>query len=95
MSKGKIKNSIWLVLLDSIKIYFSNIDKFILYMLFPVLGQIIGLILAFGLGVGFADRIAEKATSMSNALLYVSFDYSGTFNICKSVLGLYGSLRRA
>ena len=71
MSKGKIKNSIWLVLVDCIKIYFSNIDKFILYMLFPVLGQIIGLILAFGLGVGFADRIAEKATSMSNALLYV------------------------
>ncbi len=71
MSKDKIKNSILFVLTDSIKIYFSNIDKFTLYMLFPVFGQVIGLSLAFGLTVGFADKIAQKATDMTSALLYV------------------------
>ena len=47
MSKYKIKNSLWFVLFEGIKIYFSNIDKFFIYMLFPVLGQVIGIILAF------------------------------------------------
>ncbi len=68
MAKEKIKNSIWFVIFDGLKIYFSNIDKFILYMLFPVFGQIIGLILAFGLTVGLADKVADKAHSMNSAL---------------------------
>ena len=45
MSKYKMKNSIWFVLFEGLKIYFSNIDKFILYMLFPVLGQVLGIAL--------------------------------------------------
>ncbi len=71
MSKGKIRNSAWVVLFEGIKIYFSNIDKFFVYMLFPVFGQLIGIALAFGLTLGFADRIAQKATSMSSALLLI------------------------
>lgn len=68
MAKEKIKNSIWFVIFDGLKIYFSNIDKFILYMLFPVFGQIIGLALAFGLTIGLADKVADKASSMTSAM---------------------------
>lgn len=71
MSKNKIKNSIWVVIFDGLKIYFSNIDKFILYMLFPVFGQLAGLILTFGLTVGFADKITQKAQSMNSALAII------------------------
>lgn len=66
-----MKNSIWFVLFEGIKIYFSNIDKFVLYMLFPVLGQVLGIALCFGLTLGFADKIAEKTDSISSALLFV------------------------
>lgn len=71
MSKCKVKNSIWFVLAEGIKIYFSNIDKFFVYMLFPVFGQVIGIALAFGLTLGFADKIAAKVDSISSALLFI------------------------
>ena len=71
MSKDKIKNSIWYVFFEGIKIYFSNVDKFFMYMLFPVLGQIIGIALSFGLTLGFADKIAQKTDSISTMLLMI------------------------
>ena len=71
MSKTKIKNSIWAVLFEGIKIYISNIDKFVLFMLFPVFGQVIGLALTFGLTIPLASRVAEKAHSMTSALLFI------------------------
>lgn len=71
MSKYKMKNSIWFVLLEGLKIYFSNIDKFILYMLFPVLGQVLGIALCFGLTLGLSDKIAAKADSISSAMLFI------------------------
>lgn len=71
MSKYKIKNSIWFVLFEGLKIYFSNIDKFILYMLFPVLGQVLGITLCFGLTLGLSDKIAAKADSISSAMLFI------------------------
>lgn len=72
MSKYTIKNSIFFVLWEGIKIYFTNIDKFVVYMLFPVFGQIIGIALSFGLTLGFADKIAEKADSLVSALLMIT-----------------------
>ena len=71
MAKEKIKNSIWFVIFDGLKIYFSNIDKFILFMLFPVFGQIIGLLLTFGLTIGLADRVAQKAHSLNSAMAII------------------------
>ena len=71
MSKEKIKNSIWSVLIEGIKIYFSNIDKFVLYMLFPVFGQVLGLVLIFGLTLGFSSQVTQKANSLSSALLLI------------------------
>ena len=71
MSKQSKGISIWLVLIEGIKIYFSNIDKFFIYMLFPVFGQLIGLALMFGLTLGFADKIASKTDSLSSGLLLI------------------------
>ena len=42
----KQKNSLS-IFTESVGLYFSNFDKFIKYMTFPVLGQIAGLILVF------------------------------------------------
>lgn len=53
MAKFKINDSIWSVLGESFKIYFKNIGKFTKYMLFPVFGQVIGIILIFGLTAWF------------------------------------------
>ena len=71
MSKYKVKNNIFFILAEGIKIYFSNIDKFFLYMLFPVFGQIIGIILSFALPLGLADKVIAKSHSLSTALLMV------------------------
>ena len=60
MSKINIKNSIFVVLFEGLKIYCSNIDKFFLYMLFPVLGQIVGIILALGLSLGLSNLVTQK-----------------------------------
>ncbi len=71
MSKYKVKDSIWFVLADGIRIYFSNIDKFLLYMLFPVLGQVVGIVLSFGLTLGLSEHVIAKADSIPKALLLV------------------------
>lgn len=71
MSKYKLKNSIFFILWEGIKIYFSNIDKFLLYMLFPVFGQVLGIALSFGLSLGFADKVVQKADSPAVALLMI------------------------
>lgn len=71
MSKYKLKNSIFFILWEGIKIYFSNIDKFLLYMLFPVFGQVIGIALSFALSLGFADKVVQKADSPAVALLMI------------------------
>lgn len=71
MSKYKVKDSIWFVLADGLRIYFSNIDKFFLYMLFPVFGQVMGVVLSFGLTLGLAEQVVAKADSISKALLLI------------------------
>ena len=71
MVKENLKNSIWFALFEGIKIYFSNIDKFVIYMLFPVFGQIIGISLTFLLTLGFSEKIMQKTDSISSALLLI------------------------
>ena len=71
MSKYKVKNSIWFILLEGIRIYFTNIDKFLTYMLFPVFGQLIGIVLSFGLSLGFANQIIAKVDNPWIALLFI------------------------
>ena len=71
MAKYEVRNSIWFALVEGIRIYFSNIDKFIIYMLFPVFGQVIGIALSFGLSLGFAQKIADKTDNPTNAFLLI------------------------
>jgi hypothetical protein len=71
MSKEEVKNSIISVLIHGIKIYFSNIDKYVLYMLFPVFGQVIGILLSFGLSLGLAEKVMDKVDDPLHALLIV------------------------
>ena len=49
MAKTKIENGIFNVLIEGVKIYCTNFLQFTRYMAFPVLGQLLGLGLIFGL----------------------------------------------
>ena len=53
--------SVWLIFFESIKIYALNIHKFMLYMAFPVLGQVIGLFMIFGLTYWFTQNMQDIA----------------------------------
>lgn len=75
MAKFKIKDSVWSVLAEGFKIYFTNIVKYTQYMLFPVFGQIIGLALIFGLTgwIGHSKLLMfNNFTVLALALLIVS-----------------------
>lgn len=58
---AKEDKSIWLVFFEGIKIYALNIHKFLLYMAFPVLGQLIGLVMIFGLTYWFTGNYQNLA----------------------------------
>ncbi|MCI5824434.1 MAG: hypothetical protein MRZ90_05790 [Candidatus Gastranaerophilales bacterium] len=42
------------IVCESVKLYFINLDKFLKYMTFPVLGQVLGIILIFALSYFFS-----------------------------------------
>lgn len=61
--------SVWLIFFEGIKIFSLNIHKFMLYMAFPVLGQILGIFLIFGLTFWFTQNmqdIAAKYDALNN-----------------------------
>lgn len=61
--------SVWLIFFEGIKIFALNIHKFMLYMAFPVLGQILGIFLIFGLTFWFTQNmqdIAAKYDALNN-----------------------------
>lgn len=49
MAKTKIDNSVFAVIVETVKIYCLNFPQYARYMLFPVLGQVIGLAWVFGM----------------------------------------------
>ena len=69
---AKKKNTPLGIFIESIGLYFSNFDKFIKYMTFPVLGQIGGLVLVFLLTYFYSKNmpiLMEKYSFFDN--LYV------------------------
>ena len=57
---------------ESIGLYFSNFDKFVKYMTFPVLGQLAGLLLVFLLTYFYAKNmptIIQKIPTLDNISL--------------------------
>lgn len=47
------------IFFEGLKIYCLNIHKFMLYMIFPVLGQLLGLFLVFGLNFWFTQNFQD------------------------------------
>ena len=71
MAKLKIENKVWHILKDAIKIYFTHIGQLTKYMLFPVFGQILGIILIFTPTVWFTLSITsliEKFSILNNIM---------------------------
>lgn len=58
------------IFVESIGLYFSNFDKFVKYMTFPVLGQLGGLILVFALTFFYTKHIPQ--TENLNILILLS-----------------------
>ena len=62
MAKKNI--TIFEIFLQGLGLYFSNIDRFMLYMAFPVLGQLLGLIITVSLFYFFANYNTVLLASM-------------------------------
>lgn len=63
MAQIKVENNFIWILLTSIRIYSTNFIKFCSYMMFPVLGQILGILLIFclaGLYSLYLPELSEK-----------------------------------
>ncbi|MBP3925457.1 hypothetical protein J6E39_09505 [bacterium] len=58
MSENKIDRSVWMIFFEGVKIYCQNFHKFFLYMAFPVLGQLLGLLMIFGFIFWFSSNLA-------------------------------------
>lgn len=56
---AKIKNSVWLVFAQGVKLYFTNFGSFFKYMAFPVLGQILGIILTLFAAFLYAQNLPK------------------------------------
>ena len=63
--------SVWLIFFEGIKIFALNIHKFMLYMAFPVLGQILGIFLIFGLTFWFTQNMQDIAGQIMQKLLFM------------------------
>lgn len=58
---AKEDKSVWLIFFEGIKIYCLNLPKFMLYMAFPVLGQLLGLFLIFGVTYWYTLNMQDLA----------------------------------
>lgn len=62
----KKKNTFLNIFMESLKLYFSNFDKFVKYMTFPVLGQILGLMLVFALTFFYSKNLPDLIEKFPN-----------------------------
>lgn len=56
---AKEDKSVWKIFFEGLKIFCFNFHKFFLYMAFPVLGQILGLVLIFGLTYWYTESLPD------------------------------------
>ena len=99
---AKINNGVWQVFGESIKLYFFNFDKFLLYLAFPVLGQIFGLLLIMfmsSLYVTYLPGLVQKNNIFNNFstifLLFLLIILPGFFIFVKAIIDYliaYGAL---
>ena len=86
MARVKTDKSIWLIFFEAVKIFCMNIHKFFLYMTFPVLGQIIGIFLVFGLTYWFNNNLETTIAK------YPALNNFSTFSLVLLLLTLPGLL---
>lgn len=68
--------SVWKILFEGLRIYSVNMHKFLLYMSFPVLGQIVGLFLVFGLSYWYTQNINQltaKYSALNDISIMIGF----------------------
>lgn len=73
---AKVDKSIWMIFFEGIKIYALNIHKFLLYMAFPVLGQLLGLFMIFGLTYWYTQNLQDltvKYPALNNMSTMLTF----------------------
>lgn len=63
---AKEEKRIITILFEGLKIYTLNLHKFLLYMAFPVLGQLLGIFIVFGLNYWFTQNLHDLTTKYSN-----------------------------
>ena len=87
----KSKKNIFNILVEAIGLYFSNFDKFIKYMSFPVLGQIAGLLIVFLITYFYSvnlPNLLEKYPNLNNfntlVLMSVVIALPGLIIFCKA-----------
>lgn len=69
MARYKLQDSVWFIIGETLKIYMSNFFKFLVYMAFPILGQLIGIIWVFVSTFIFTDNfeyLAAKFPAMND-----------------------------
>lgn len=59
---AKVKNSIWGIFAQGVKLYFSNFGSFFKYLAFPVFGQILGIILTLVAAYFYALNLPKYIT---------------------------------
>lgn len=102
MAKTKKSDSLWTVLLETIRIYIMNSGKFTLYMLFPVLGQLAALTVIFTINYIYTNNLPaliEKYPVFNNfstiMLVAMAITLPALFVFCKAFwdyLVCYGAL---
>lgn len=56
---AKVKDSVWSVFWQGIKLYFTNFGSFFKYMAFPVFGQVLGVILTMAPAFWYAQNLPK------------------------------------
>lgn len=99
---AKIKNNVFGIFVEGVKLYFRNFDQFMKYLAFPVLGQIIGMILivlASYLYQLYLPVLIEKSKIFDNFsvifLLLLLISLPGLFIFIRAILSYlvaYGAI---
>ena len=82
MSKKEVK--VFDILSEGFGLYFRNIKKFLYYMSFPVLGQVLGLLLIFGLTFIYTINLPKLISN------YKFFDNFTVLVICSILVAIPG-----
>ena len=83
---AKENKNFLIIFFESLKIYCVNIHKFLLYMAFPVLGQLLGLFMVFGLTFWFSQNYQDLI------IKYPALNDMSTTMICTVIMVIPGLL---